>query len=456
MSSIPNKSTSNSFRLEANTLHPTPPINTSISLNSTSSNNTAHMTIDKHNHNQDYINEYFDTADASDAGESPSFTDNDTEDDGDSDTYSPPSVPLYPFQNQVGGHASLLRFSPRAVCKPLTMHERNMYEHFEDAHPEILPFTSCYLGVLNVTFTKSRDKVVPEVQFEKNRHIVPKHLLKKYLGSEKLGTQIDSPGVTKANKELKEEIFLEAYSPSLLSRRGPSLRRKNGARHKQSRRRHSFDESIPEIELSSSKSPLMRVKKNEIRLGSSFDERPPYNTSDEESSLVNLEVECLELPVQNRPLSNMVSRTLSNDDDSEVFHMEDLESSLPNLKEEAEIESMKNSEFPNITSPLLNPWSMEVYRSTMDKLSSSGSINTVHQFLLLKDMTYNIKKPCVLDLKMGTRQYGIYATPAKRDSQMKKCEKSTSKSLGVRVCGMQVNFIYLFCFSFINTLYIDL
>ncbi|KAI9294462.1 SAICAR synthase-like protein, partial [Neoconidiobolus thromboides FSU 785] len=131
-----------------------------------------------------------------------------------------PSVPLYPFQNQVGGHASLLRFSPKAVCKPLVEHEKNMYEHFEETHPEILPFTSSYLGVLN--------------------------------------------------------------------------------------------------------------------------------------------------------------------------------------------------------------------------FCSSSSINKIHQFLLLKDLTYNIKSPCILDLKMGTRQYGIYATPEKRESQMKKCEKSTSKALGVRVCGMQI------------------
>ncbi|KAI0722147.1 hypothetical protein C8T65DRAFT_734574 [Cerioporus squamosus] len=73
----------------------------------------------------------------------------------------------------------------------------------------------------------------------------------------------------------------------------------------------------------------------------------------------------------------------------------------------------------------------------VDHPEPDPSVTRQNHFILMEDLTGRLKYSCVLDLKMGTRQYGMDATPAKKKSQRKKCDRTTSRTLGVRVCGMQ-------------------
>ena len=82
-----------------------------------------------------------------------------------------------------------------------------------------------------------------------------------------------------------------------------------------------------------------------------------------------------------------------------------------------------------------NPFSPS---SLPSSLPPSLSPSLLSDYVVLEDLTLKFQCPCVLDLKVGTRQHGDDITEEKRKLHVERCAKSTSHTLGVRICGMQV------------------
>lgn len=86
----------------------------------------------------------------------------------------------------------------------------------------------------------------------------------------------------------------------------------------------------------------------------------------------------------------------------------------------------------------LNPWSLKCHQQHLQRMRENAKHRNQYKFILLENLTWRYRVPCVLDLKMGTRQHGDDATEEKKANQIRKCQQSTSASIGVRLCGMQV------------------
>ncbi|ELU06458.1 hypothetical protein CAPTEDRAFT_164378 [Capitella teleta] len=80
-----------------------------------------------------------------------------------------------------------------------------------------------------------------------------------------------------------------------------------------------------------------------------------------------------------------------------------------------------------------SPWCVRLHRELLAKMQ-----NQAHTFIVLENLAARFQLPCILDLKMGTRQHGDDASDEKRRSQIRKCESTTSSQLGTRLCGMKV------------------
>uniref|UniRef100_A0A3B4XGV2 Kinase n=1 Tax=Seriola lalandi dorsalis TaxID=1841481 RepID=A0A3B4XGV2_SERLL len=126
----------------------------------------------------------------------------------------------------------------------------------------------------------------------------------------------------------------------------------------------------------------------------------------------------------------------------------DKDKSVHKLQEDVELEWLQHAEVlyyrlecshSNAVPQLKhNPWSLKCHQQHLQRMKENAKHRNQYKFILLENLTWRHTVPCVLDLKMGTRQHGDDATEEKKAVQIRKCQQSTSASIGVRLCGMQV------------------
>mmetsp|Transcript_21451 Transcript_21451/g.52558 ORF Transcript_21451/g.52558 Transcript_21451/m.52558 type:complete len:399 (-) Transcript_21451:560-1756(-) len=81
-----------------------------------------------------------------------------------------------------------------------------------------------------------------------------------------------------------------------------------------------------------------------------------------------------------------------------------------------------------------NQWGLRCHNKKKQDLKKSSNI----RYIELEDLTLPFSRPNILDLKIGTRVYGVNDDPQKIKRKIEKSASTTSCSLGLRLCGMQV------------------
>ncbi|KAM4721538.1 inositol hexakisphosphate kinase 2 isoform 1-T2 [Rhinophrynus dorsalis] len=174
-----------------------------------------------------------------------------------------------------------------------------------------------------------------------------------------------------------------------------------------------------------------------------------YPLNGDQDNLENVDYsDCSESKSKLLRWSNKKALKLENDNlTKERVRQHRKEEKMKSHKLDEEFEWLKKSEVlyynvekkGNVSSQFKhNPWSMKCHQQQLQRMKENAKHRNQYKFILLENLTCRYQVPCVLDLKMGTRQHGDDASEEKKANQIRKCQQSTSAIIGVRVCGMQV------------------
>lgn len=86
----------------------------------------------------------------------------------------------------------------------------------------------------------------------------------------------------------------------------------------------------------------------------------------------------------------------------------------------------------------VNPWTVKCQKRLISRMKKIDKDSKTCKFILLENVAAKFRNPCVLDIKMGTRQHGDDVSEEKKERFIKKCQTSTSSIIGTRLIGMQV------------------